>query len=51
MGLEHGVQVKPGGKLEPDHGHLKYFPKEFGLSSGNNELFDMGSDWHTMTDT
>lgn len=26
--------------------HLKYFPKEFGFSSVNSEVFDQRSDWH-----
>lgn len=50
MELKHGGQMGLEGKLEPDHGHLKYFLKEFGFSSINNEVFDMGSDWHAMTD-
>lgn len=50
MELKHGGQMGLEGKLEPDHRHLKYFLKEFGFSSINNEVFDMGSDWQAMTD-
>lgn len=50
MELKHGEQMELEAKLEPDHGHLKYFLKEFGFSSINNEVFDTGSDCHAMTD-
>lgn len=29
---------------------LKCFPKEFEFSFINNEVFDLGSDWHALTD-
>lgn len=50
MELKHGGHMGLEGKLEPDHGHLKHFLKEFGFPSVNNEVCDMESDWHAVAD-